>query len=322
MPTSVADAFAAAGLARDDVVRWRTKPSTPLSGVYIVSLSASADDTDGSMMSAPLAVEVFERWHDVRPELTLDGVRPMVEQLMDRVQRFWLKDEAILYIGMATSLSVRIGQYYRTPIGARRPHAGGYFLKLLSNLDQLWVHYSACDDPSTAEESMLERFCEGVSVASRRELLDPAHPFPFANLEWPQGIRKAHGLRGAREPRQSPSTQTRSPLPGANPLTDSPSTPPLGAHRTQRVTATDLESGWIRVPSKGSAPTKSLFPSGKATLNVMLRGRPVSARWDPRMGPDRERSGVLRIGSALSDLVRKDEVLVVLVHGGGVFALD
>src|ERR1700727_1610095 len=28
-----------------------------------------------------------------------------------------------------------------TPIGARSPHSGGYFLKLLSNLNQLSVHY-------------------------------------------------------------------------------------------------------------------------------------------------------------------------------------
>lgn len=316
MPTSVADAFAAAGLTRDDVVRWGTKPSIPLPGVYIVSLSASADGTDGSMMSAPIAIEVFERWLDVRPELTLEGVRPTVEQLMDRVRQFWLKDEVILYIGKATSLSSRVGQYYRTPIGARRPHAGGYFLKLLSNLDQLWVHYAACDHPSTAEDSMLESFCEGVSVDSRRELLDPAHPFPFANLEWPQGIRKAHGLRGAREPRQSPSTKSYLPL-GANPMSQLLSTPPLGAHRTQRVTAMDLESGRIRIPARGSSPTKLLFPSGKATLDVMLRGRSVSARWDPRMGPDRERSGVLRIGTVLSSLVREDEVLMVSEHDGG-----
>ena len=183
MPTTVADAFAAAGLARDDVVRWGMKPSTPLPGVYIVSLNASTDDTAGSLMSAPLSIEVFERWLDVRPELTLDGVRPTIQQLIDRVRQFWLGDEVILYIGKATSLSTRVGQYYRTPIGARRPHAGGYFLKLLSNLDQLWVHYAACNDPSAAENSMLQGFCEGVSVNSKRVLLDPAHPFPFANLE-------------------------------------------------------------------------------------------------------------------------------------------
>lgn len=197
MQTTIADAFSAAGLARGDVVRWDTKPLTPLPGVYIVSLSASTDDNDGSMMSAPLFKEAFERWLDVRPELTLEGVRPTVQRLIDRIRQFWLGNEVILYTGKATSLSARVGQYYWTPIGARRPHAGGYFLKLLSNLDQLWVHYTACDDPSIADDSMLERFCEGVSVDSRRELLDPARPFPFANLEWPQGIRKAHGLRGA-----------------------------------------------------------------------------------------------------------------------------
>ena len=38
---------------------------------------------------------------------------------MRRVAAFWLRDEVIVYVGRATSLSLRLHQYYRTPVGAR-----------------------------------------------------------------------------------------------------------------------------------------------------------------------------------------------------------
>ena len=44
---------------------------------------------------------------------------------------------------------------------------------------------------------MLEAFVAGVSADSGPALRDPDHPFPFANLEWPKGVRKSHGIRGA-----------------------------------------------------------------------------------------------------------------------------
>jgi hypothetical protein len=57
---------------------------------------------------------------------------------------------------------------------------------------------------------------------------------------------------------------------------------------------------------------------------VSLRGRSLSARWDPRMGPDRERSGVLRFDdrAALRGLVRVDEVMKVTTLPSGVVSLD
>ena len=104
-------------------------------------------------------------------------------------------------MGKATSLSQRVAQYYATPLGARRPHAGGHFLKTLSNLDQLHVHDAVSPDPPRSEHLMLEAFCAAVSTDTRNALHDPEHPFPFANLEWPAGTRKRHGVTGGREPR-------------------------------------------------------------------------------------------------------------------------
>jgi len=203
VPTTIAEAFATVALVREGVVKWGTKPTTSEAGVYVVSLTEHLDTCDGKLTEAPLSETEFQRWLTKRSELTLGGIRPTLPQLMDRIRRFWIPDEVVLYIGLAgTSLSTRLRQYYTTPIGDRRPHAGGYFLKLLSNLDQLWVHYARHPDPELAEDRMLRRFCEHVSHDSRRSLQDPAHPFPFANLEWPRGTRKTHGLQGACEPKR------------------------------------------------------------------------------------------------------------------------
>jgi hypothetical protein len=77
--------------------------------------------------------------------------------------------------------------------------------------------------------------------------------------------------------------------------------------QTQRVTAVDLRAGRIRVPHD----TKALLPSTRGSVSIVLRGEPMVVAYDPRMGPDRERSGVLSIGRGLADKVRPDEVLTV-----------
>ncbi len=107
-----------------------------------------------------------------------------------------------MYVGLAgASVRSRVNQYYSTRRGARKPHAGGWFLKTLTILPDLWVYHAAADDPDGAERRMLGAFCAGVSDESRRLLFDPERPFPFGNLEWPRGTRKRHGIVGATEPR-------------------------------------------------------------------------------------------------------------------------
>jgi hypothetical protein len=101
MPTTVAEAFAAVGLSPEGVVRWGETPKVSATGVYIVSLTKSLGAHHNKLISAPLAPAEFEHWLGACPSLTLDGVRPEKQQLMARIQRFWLPDEVILYIGRA-----------------------------------------------------------------------------------------------------------------------------------------------------------------------------------------------------------------------------
>ena len=97
-----------------------------------------------------------------------------------------------------------------------------------------------------------------------------------------------------------------------------------GPYRTQRVTAKDREAGRIRIPAIGAAATKSLFPASRTSVNVILRGRLLKkVSWDPRMGPVRERSGVLQIrATILQELVREDEVLFAAARDDSTIAID
>lgn len=82
--------------------------------------------------------------------------------------------------------------------------------------------------------------------------------------------------------------------------------------QTQRVTASDRRAGRIRIP----IGEKDALPASRDRLRVRLRGRLFETMaWDPRYGPDRERSGVLYVGTELQELVADDEVLTVSTVG-------
>jgi len=199
LPSTINDIFAAVGLTPAGAVRWDTPIPAASPGVYAVSLSNDPAATPQSNIQCLIDPNAIQQWLNVCPALSLDGQRPVVAALSKRIAEFWLPDEHIVYIGLAgTNLRSRVHQYYRTPIGARKPHAGGYFLKAIRNLSDLFVHYAPTGDPSGCEQKMLQAFCKNVSATTKSILRDPGRPFPFANLEHPPGTRKAHGLKGTR----------------------------------------------------------------------------------------------------------------------------
>lgn len=60
----------------------------------------------------------------------------------------------------AAFIAVPVGLmlYYRTPVGAANPHAGGWCLKTLRIPNDLWVHYAPTPDYNEAEDEMLRTF--------------------------------------------------------------------------------------------------------------------------------------------------------------------
>lgn len=312
MPSTVAALLQSAGLTWDGAVRWGTEVPLNEPGVYLVSSSSLPDATEG-----PATPQISDRALDAmlstRPELLLDGHRPTINELADRLRSMWLPGETVLYIGLAgTSTAKRVKQYSLTPLGARSPHSGGWPIQTLADLDRKWVHYAACAEPDIAEQSMLDTFMANVSIASRAAACDDQLPLPFANLKDPRGPRKRHGITGARAPRsRHPLTALAPAAPGQRPETST-------TFRTQRVTTPDLAAGRIRIPKE----SKPLFPSCKADVLIMLQGKTFDVRWDPRTDPDRERSGVLSVGRAqLARVAYENDVLVITTQPDGTISI-
>lgn len=219
MPSTVADIFSAANATSVGVIPWGQTPdlppggAEPLTGIYIVALTDRVDTLHEARPTAPISAGRVEELLRERPELKLDGVRPSKDQLTARLAGFWTPDEIVVYIGLSNArrsrprigeLANRVVEYYDTPLGANSPHAGGWPVKALTCLDDLYVHYAYLRDAETAEATCLRRFAEHLSDASRANLHDCDHIMPYANLEYPKGTRKRHGITGARAPRMRP----------------------------------------------------------------------------------------------------------------------
>lgn len=339
MPSAVLSLFASAGLTPDGVVTWGSSipvaTSGTTTGVYVVAVTTDAATTDEALSECPVDEDRVKALLETRPELRLDKLRPGAAELGQRLASFWLPSEVILYVGLAGprkrkptegELAKRVGEYCKTPLGARSPHAGGWPLKTLATLDELAVHYAYCDRVNEREGLMLSAFATNVAPEERSALHDAEHVMSFANLEHPPGTRKGHGITGAkvpRAPRQSrparaiassprearPSSSSRTVRQG-----DVRSDVTTPAARTQAIRAGDFKKGIIRIPNRN----KGLLPGEKARIRVELRGLEIeSCRWDPRVGPDQERSGALGVGkAALMELSEGEQLRIEAVDGG------
>lgn len=344
VPSTVAEILIAAGAESAGVVPWGVQPALPdeplgfATGIYVVSLTDDPHSVDGSWFVASISVAAVAKLLDVRPELTLDGRRPNREQLAARLAGFWLPDEVVIYVGLAGprasrprqgEVARRVEEYYKTPLGARTPHAGGWPLKTLVSLSDLYVHYAYCRDVEIAEDACIRHFADHVSDATRERLYDPVRVMPFANLEFPRGNSKNHGIRGARAPGRTrpaqPATRMRRrqaarSSPALSPPATSPTSAVVSHHPSQKVTSRDIEVGQVRIPV---GPTKAVLPRVRTDISVVLRGSELgSCRWDPGHGADKERSGVIRVGRAAARaLLQAGDVLAVSA-GSGAISLD
>lgn len=320
--TSPNQLLRSAGLTPGGVVAWATRVPLDAPGVCLVSTSPDPDEPQGRP-AAVIDARAVETLLRTRLEATVDGQPATVQSITERLEAMWVPAEPLVYIGLAaTSVSSRVGQYFATKIGARAPHAGGWPIKMLADLDRLWIHFASCDQPAVAEQSLLRRFAHGLPVDVAQRLHDRNVIVPFANLELAKGQRKAHGFRGVKEPRAPASvghSQNAAQPPSLSPSSAPPSV--NSAHRlhtnsqlrTQTVTAADIAGGRIRIP----AATKALFPSERSTIDVELGGEPLRSQWDPKFGPDRERSGIVSVPkSTLARLVRPGRPLTVTIADG------
>ena len=167
MPSTVASLLAVAGLESGGCVDWGARVPETRTRVYLVSLT-STGRVANALTDCPLGDAAVDELLISCPALTLDGEHPTRAQVAERIGSYWLPDECVLYIGLAGQpLRTRVRQYYKTRIGAAKPHKGGWWLKALSVLGELHVHYAPTDDFEGAEEQMLRAFAAAVSRPER-----------------------------------------------------------------------------------------------------------------------------------------------------------
>lgn len=299
---SVDELFQRAGAERKGAVPWGCTVPLGEPGVYVVATTPHGDEQLG-FEECLLDLQAVDGLLGARPEVTIDGAAADGRRLADRLRQMWVPGQPVVYIGLASrSVATRVGQFYKTALGARAPHAGGWPVKMLRP-QCLWVHYGASSDPNAVEKEMIRTFIDSVPPGVRNSLIDPNLPLPYANLEFPNGPRKRHGLSGVKEPRVSGRTRAQRhhvapPAPEAEAVAANP--PFRGMRQTQNVTANDLAKGTLRLPRSA----KDIFPRERAVVWLVLGSNRVQASWDPRTSSDRERSGTLRIGrSALEGSV-------------------
>lgn len=298
--TPVADLFVHASVPYAGAVRWGAAVPLEGPGVYVVSTTADAS-AEAGLAAPPLDFAAISSLLQTRPEATVDSIAATPALIEARLRAMWPSGEPVVYIGLAgTSTRHRVNQFYRTAVGARAPHAGGWPVKMLES-DSLWVHFGPTDDSAAAESAMIRHFVTHVPPDAARALTDPTAPLPFANLTSPAGRRKAHGFRGVKAPRavaDAPDSHTHTtPDPDSTPppVVDEFAAAPSQVRLSQNVTPTDVADGQLRVPRVA----KSIFPTVKGQIEVDLGGTVHIASWDPRTDGDRERSGVIRVGRGI-----------------------
>lgn len=186
-----AELLRSVGLLADGPVRWGNPIRVGGPGVYLVELATP-------LKSAPVDHMLVAHWIEHVPSLTLDGARPTQRELAVRMGEFWLPDETVVYIGM-TNLSIggRVGAFVKTPLGDRRPHAGGHWLKTLTVLPELRVWWAPTTAPEEYEDALLTAFAEGISAEARAALRESSVVLPWANLQSATDERKQHGIKGS-----------------------------------------------------------------------------------------------------------------------------
>lgn len=307
-------------------MRWGEKVGLDLPGVYVVASTPDLSDRVGRMMNYQPDLAAFEALSSFCPLVTVDGAPATSEKLAERIGRFWIPDSPVVYVGLAgTSVRGRVSQYYRTPIGHSAPHAGGWWLKTLANLDELYVHYARAGAPALAEARLLESFAADMPAATRTTLHDTERIAPFANVRVHGGRRKRHGMAGYKldggEHRKKSTQPAARVMLSSSGATEASPIDPTAEGRSTRTPVTRIESQVISTKDRAGynlrIPARSKFalPAVDGQLSVSYQGQRVSARWRV----NGSRSGTLALGKAImSSLGTPNDSIWMQVDGNSV----
>ncbi|MBS1735812.1 MAG: hypothetical protein JSS98_04315 [Bacteroidetes bacterium] len=209
MPTTVEELFKSSKLTLFAQIKWGQKIPLRKCGFYVVAISDKADEL---ICHAKPQIDNNEigKWIDVVKQggktILIDKKPGDVVSIKNRLEKLWLPDETILYIGKAgptkkRTVEKRLQEYYETKLGSKRKHAGGHWLNVLSNLSSLNVFLAEYPekDINEKEEQLISYFMEKVSNETKANLHDGNNCYPFANKEiyrliLKTKVKKRHGL--------------------------------------------------------------------------------------------------------------------------------
>lgn len=202
MPTTIKQLVEEVELPFQNIkeVKWNTQINCKKEGIYIISLSENAE-FNKTITEFPISMDILKKWIKKLGHFIIDGKDTDDANIIkERLSEFWIPDENILYIGKAPlrkkngGIGNRVQEYYDTAIGEKKPHAGGHWIKMLKNLNDVHVFYIECEHSEIHEANMLAKFGELVSENVRNKLATKGPILPFANLENGEKQRKKHGL--------------------------------------------------------------------------------------------------------------------------------
>ena len=182
-----------------DIENWLSNSLDTYCGVYFISLSGCPSSNDGLKSAAPVCRNSVTEWLERVTQLKIDGHRPnSPDEIVTRLNEFWLPDENILYIGESNSIKQRIQNLHVHQIGYSSPHSGGHWIQLLSNLDNLYIHYADASNhneiTTNIKYRVLAKFMENASAHIDRNSRIANCALPFANIST-KGCKKSHGFR-------------------------------------------------------------------------------------------------------------------------------
>ena len=193
MPTSVEELFKHSGLTLRGQVKWGQKILLRKCGFYVVALSDKIDQLV-CQDKPEIDKDEIRKWIEVvkggGKTILIDKQTANAIDIKQRLEKLWLPDETILYIGKAgptetRTVGERLQEYYDTKLGSKRKHAGGHWLNVLSNLSSLTIFYAEYlgKDIDEKEERLISYFMENVSSETKSNLHDGNNCYPFANKE-------------------------------------------------------------------------------------------------------------------------------------------
>lgn len=193
----VEEIYNAVGISEYTTIKWGVIRQSKIPkefGVYIIEIHELFENPQ-------LNDNAINEWLDNSGRVEIQEHKKVNTGLAKKhLSTFWKPDESIIYIGQSSlskgGIKKRLSDFFSHCPGNKGPHAGGYWVKLLNNIDQLNVHYAICENPHELEFRMLMYFIMKTSGEKDiSKLKNIGSYLPFANLT--ADIDKPHSITGA-----------------------------------------------------------------------------------------------------------------------------